>query len=74
VLSYYGVHAAMTQRMTVAVSEGVEDDDAEGMKVAGITGEGREGVDEEISGIVEVEAGIIAVVGGNSYIFDKSSL
>jgi hypothetical protein len=48
------------------VREGVEDDDAEGIDVAGIAAKGRDDVDvkvEEISGIAEIEEGSIVRVG-----------
>jgi len=51
------------------VREGVEDDDAEGVDVAGIAAEGREDADvkvEGIPGIAEVEAGSIVRVDDDS--------
>jgi hypothetical protein len=61
--------AVTTVRTIVVVREGVEDDDAEGVDVAGIAAEGREDVDvkeEEIPGIAEVEAGSIVRVDDDS--------
>jgi hypothetical protein len=61
--------AANTVRTIVVVREGVEDDDAEGIDVAGIAAEGREDVDvkeEGIPGIAEVEAGSIVRVDDDS--------
>jgi hypothetical protein len=62
-------HATTTVRTIVVVREGVDDDDAEGVDVAGIAAEGREDVDvkeEGIPGIAEVEAGSIVRVDDDS--------
>jgi hypothetical protein len=63
-------------RMIVVVCEGVEDDDAEGVAVAGIDAKGRDGVDVKVEGIpgtAEIEAGSIVRVDGESCVISLPS-
>jgi len=56
------------------VREGVEDDDAEGVAVAGIAAKGRDDVDVKVEGIpgtAEIEAGRIVRVGDESCVISR---